>query len=162
MGTGEAPDSLRLKPSRERKFPNLIREGYRVTSPDEWVYNCVAHAADRTDARWWPTADEVEGVFWPESVPRDETIEAFILVFGTLGYTPCGDSILETGFETIAIYVDLNGVPCHVARQLTSGRWTSKLGGWEDIEHDTLTAVESSDYGKATHFLKRSRTAGSS
>lgn len=39
------------------------------------------------------------------------------------------------------------------------GRWTSKLGDWEDIEHDTLFAVEDAgeryrDYGQARTFLK--------
>ena len=43
----------------------------------------------------------------------------------------------------------------HVALQLPTGRWTSKLGGLEDIEHDTLKALEGIDYGEPVRFMKR-------
>jgi hypothetical protein len=45
----------------------------------------------------------------------------------------------------------------HVARQLRSGKWTSKLGDWEDIEHDDPYALECEDYGKIAKFMKRRR-----
>jgi len=47
-----------------------------------------------------------------------------------------------TRFEKIAIYA-AGGVPTHAAKQTSDGRWKSKLGGWEDIEHNTPKAVES-------------------
>ena len=53
------------------------------------------------------------------------------------GYAPIGeDGPLQDGYEKIAIYA-LDGEPTHAARQLDTGRWTSKLGKHEDIEHDT-------------------------
>jgi hypothetical protein len=42
----------------------------------------------------------------------------------------------------------------HAARQLPGGRWTSKLGNREDIEHD-LNAVSGEAYGTVVMVLKR-------
>jgi hypothetical protein len=89
-------------------------------------------------------------------VPRDETLQSFVLAFNTLGYTSCDDGKLEHGFEKVAIYADDAGTPTHMARQLLSGIWISKCGGLEDIEHETLDALEGPIYGTAVQFLKRS------
>lgn len=43
----------------------------------------------------------------------------------------------------------------HVARQLTDGKWTSKLGQLEDIVHSTVDAIAGSDYGEVIQFMKR-------
>jgi hypothetical protein len=69
---------------------------------------------------------------------------------------------LEHGVEKVAIYVDCDGVPTHAARQLADGTWTSKLGEWEDIQHDTLEAMEDREdlglgYGKVGLLLRRQR-----
>ena len=42
----------------------------------------------------------------------------------------------------------------HAARQLTSGRWTSKVGQNIDIEH-TLAGLEGPFYGEVVRILKR-------
>jgi hypothetical protein len=42
----------------------------------------------------------------------------------------------------------------HAARQLPSGRWTSKIGVLEDIEH-SLRDLEGDEYGTATVLMKR-------
>ena len=60
----------------------------------------------------------------------------------------------------MALYGDAGGAPTHVARQLPSGAWTSKLGDWEDIEHQTLASLEERPgaapaYGKVARILKR-------
>ncbi len=49
----------------------------------------------------------------------------------------------------------------HVARQLKEGMWTSKLGPDEDIEHNTLDALEGELYGAVTQVLKRPLTTRS-
>ena len=77
--------------------------------------------------------------------------------FRTLGYEVCENERLETGFEKIAIYAEIDGELKHAARQLESGRWTSKLGGWEDIEHSTLAALEGKEYGRVMRLMKRLR-----
>ena len=115
----------------------------------------MAYAAGKNTVWWWPVGEETEGVFWPEGVPRIETLEAFIVAFHTEGYTPCEDGELEEGFEKIALYVDADGKPAHAAKQLSSGSWTSKLGEWEDIEHKTLDSISCPTYGIAISFLRR-------
>lgn len=101
--------------------------------------------------------EETEGIFWPDGVPREETIEAFVAAYKTKDYLPCDDmnTDLEPGFEKIVIYVDANNEPTHAARQLQSGAWTSKLGDWEDIEHKTLACVGDGVYGTVAKVLKR-------
>ncbi len=49
-----------------------------------------------------------------------------------------------------------DGVPTHAARQMTNGRWTSKLGAWEIIEHD-FDALEGAEYGQIVEILRRRR-----
>jgi hypothetical protein len=143
-------------------FPNLRPEDYVVTSAEDPDYNCIAHAAGRSDAPWWPVEEGTEGVFWPEGVAREETLDCFISAFRIVGYEPCASLGPEDGFEKVVLYADGNGVPSHAARQLPSGAWSSKLGDWEDIEHKTLACLEGREggapaYGKVARALKRRR-----
>ena len=70
-------------------------------------------------------------------------------------YKVCETGQSEPGVEKIAIYVDDNDVPQHVARQLPDGNWTSKLGKGEDIQHDSLDGLEGDLYGKVAIFMMR-------
>lgn len=72
-----------------------------------------------------------------------------------LGYEVCADGGLEPAFEKIVIYANENNSPTHVARQLPSGVWTSKLGAAEDIEHESVGALEGNLYGKIARFMRR-------
>ena len=46
---------------------------------------------------WWP---DPQGLgFWPESVPRTESLEAFYRAFEAIGYSACDAETLEAGFE---------------------------------------------------------------
>jgi hypothetical protein len=87
-------------------------------------------------------------------VPRTETLEAFREAFATLGYVVGIGEEPEPDFEKIALFADDQGVPRHVARQLPSSRWTSKLGLLEDIEH-ALHDLEGTAYGSVVLVLKR-------
>ena len=82
-----------------------------------------------------------------------ETVAAFQEAFGSLGFVVCENEDLEVGFEKIALFAD-DDVPQHAARQLSNGRWTSKLGELEDIEHP-LHALEGAEYGKVVLLLSR-------
>ncbi len=137
----------------ERLFPNLSVSGYKITSPATAEYNCVGWAAGEADFWWWPS-DEV-GCYWPANAPLSETIQAFAQAFAGLEYEVCSSSELEQGYEKIAICANALGVPTHVARQLVSGAWTSKIGRLEDIEHSVLSGLEGDAYGKAVLFLRR-------
>jgi hypothetical protein len=68
------------------------------------------------------------------------------------------DGNLEAGYEKIAIYYRPGTVDfLHVARQLSDGRWTSKLGRGEDITHNTVEGLEGvGAYGRVARFMRRS------
>ena len=135
----------------ERMFPNLAQSGYRVTSPATRYYNCIAWAADDTEDWWWPAPN----AYWPVAAPYEESLDAFVQAFRTLGYELCDNGDLEAECEKIALYADTSGKPKHAARQLVSGKWTSKVGRGVDIEHNTLEALSGDLYGDVVLFLKR-------
>lgn len=133
-------------------FPGLRNTPHAVTSPSDPRYNCIAWAAGATDRWWWPGHPST--TYWPENVPRVETLDAFKEVFAHFGYSPCDDQTVEPGMEKVALFAGSDGVPTHAARQLRSGLWTSKLGKLHDIEH-VLTAVEGDAYGVVAQIMKR-------
>jgi len=135
----------------EDVFPGLSGQQYAVTSPRDDRYNCIAWAAGDTGRWWWPDADEEDT--WPAGVARVETVEAFRDAFATLGYAACDGEELEAGHEKVAVFA-LTGAPKHAARQLSSGRWTSKLGPMEDIEH-ALHDLTGMVYGSVVLIMKR-------
>ena len=146
-----------MEPGKEFRFPNLKRDEYTVTSPETTEYNCIAWAANDS-TRWWEP-----NFYWPTDIPSEISIESFKSLFELLGYEECVSPELEPDFEKIAIYLDDDLLPCHAARQLTNGHWTSKLGDWQDIEHQTLTALENSQlmkspYGFVALIMRRPRS----
>jgi hypothetical protein len=127
---------------------------YQLTSPDTIDYNCAAWAAEDSENLWWPDAQNIH--YWPPGVKREETLEAFQTAYQTLGYEVTQNDNLEKGFQKIAIYTGSNQVPKHVARQISNGKWTSKLGQDEDIEHDNLQGlVGNPGYGEVACIMKR-------
>ena len=137
-------------------LPNLINSNYCITSDASKRYNCIAWAAGVDTRFWWPAC----GGFWPKDAPREETVRAFVLAFATLGYEKTDNSDLEDDFEKIAIYArSENGKcePTHASRQLSNGRWTSKLGNYIDIEHSTPECVNGPVYGQPILFMRRNR-----
>jgi hypothetical protein len=141
----------------ERAFPKLQGANYRVTSPSTDTYNCIAWAAGAINAWWWPFG-EPDKVHWPEGVERLTTLDVFRHLFATLGYVVCVGEELEPGFEKVALFADPDDIPQHAARQLANGRWTSKLGRSEDIEHQ-LHDLEGEVYGTVALVMKRPQPA---
>lgn len=150
----------RLSVALESRFPKLLTAGYKVESRKDRNYNCIAWSAKRDQTHWWEPRNE-PGFYWPEGIANDYSMESFIAVFQELGYVICDDSRLEDGFEKVALY-EAEGWFAHVSHQLPDGRWASKLGEAEDIEHNSLEALESDDYGSPSVFLKRAKTTTSS
>lgn len=139
-------------------FPNLDDTTCTVTSPPTMRYNCIAWAAKNNTRWWWP--DPLGIAFWP--LPnRELTMEAFVEVFQGLGYQICVDESLERGLEKIALYgkkeQDKLAIPTHAALQLDTGKWTSKIGGLQDIIHDTPDAAAGPLYGRTLIFMSRPR-----
>jgi len=148
----------------EAQIPNLAAHFYVVTSDVDPDYNCIAWAAGDTRRHWWPTRSSREGpAYWPEGARREETLEAFIEAFATLGFVrrESETADLEQGVEKVAIYVSpASSKPTHTARQLPTGRWSSKLNVGIDIEHPDLAAVAGDRgfaYGEVACILRRAR-----
>jgi len=144
--------------SLELRYQSLRSSDYSVTSPRTPNYNCVAWAAGEDRRPWWPIPYDTAPYYWPLGEQEDESLDVFIECFQSLGYEVCDDENFEPGFEKVAIYVDENGMPSHMARQLASGIWTSKCGDLEDISHQTLSALEgdrSYGYGTVVCIMKR-------
>lgn len=133
-------------------FPRLTPANHQVTSPATRSYNCVAWAAGEV-VRWWEP-----GKFWPcPLLGKDFTVDDMVEAFRTIGYDLCADDTLEPGFEKVALYAEALDDPTHASRQLLDGRWTSKLGPDEDIEHDTADDVAGGLYGDVVQFMRRAR-----
>ncbi len=137
----------------EAVFPQLRETGYRITSPRDRVYNCIAWAMGRTDKWWWPIGTVDPDNYWPPQAPPEETIAAFVQAFQSLGYTETTDDTLREGLEKVALYA-WNDKPTHAARQLPSSLWTSKLGNAVDIEH-THVGLVGDKYGAVVKFFER-------
>jgi len=135
-------------------FPGLAA-GYRITSPTSDDYNCIAWAAGRGDRWWWP--GHPDG-FWPPGVQAAATVAAFEAAYRSVGYEACASGAFESVFDKIVIFTDAAGVPTHAARQLLSGRWTSKLGRDVDIEHRAPESLTSVVYGAPALFMRRRRS----
>jgi hypothetical protein len=145
---------MSAKDAIERCFPKLLGQPWRKTSDGTNDYNCLAWAAGETHRRW----DLDPNYYWP--IPRrEQTIPVFIAAYATRGFVECDNGDLENGYEKIAIYA-LGKRPQHAARQLANGKWTSKLGPFWDIEHETAEGVETTGdgpakYGTVVAYMKR-------
>jgi hypothetical protein len=131
-------------------FPRLTRENHRITSPADPEYNCIAWSVGDT-TRWYQP-----GRFWPIPASADDAgLGVLEQMFLAMGYRDCGcDDSLEPGFEKVALY-GYGLYYTHAARQLPSGKWTSKLGPQQDIEHDTPHDVSGPAYGEVAQVMKR-------
>jgi hypothetical protein len=137
-----------------RSFALAEDGSWQQTSDATDEYNCAAWAAGVTDANWWPDPELTE-YYWPDGVVRDGSLDAFVAGYGTLGYEVCRDGEQEAGYEKLVIYATRLDSPQHVARQLPDGRWSSKLGAWEDIVHDAPRSLAGGRYGNPTVFMRR-------
>lgn len=133
------------------EFPRL--RDFRITSEPTCDYNCIGWGAGEDD-RWWEP-NNPDG-YWPEGVPASMAPKALEAAYATIGYARCNDGTLEPGFEKIALFVGSNGKWSHAARQLPSGRWTSKMGKAHDIEHD-LPTMSGGAYGTIWAYMRRSK-----
>lgn len=140
----------------EQSFPGIAGK-YNLTSPKDEKYNCVSWAVGDV-RRFWDDirilGRRVKGYYWPDGCDV-ETLEGWKCVFALHGYKECESESFDTDFEKIAIYTFDSGDPSHVARQMGSGKWSSKLGVSFDIEHDTLDSLKGEEYGKVAVIMQR-------
>lgn len=158
-----------LPPERECHYPQLRSHGYKVsseTTDDKPVkYNCVAFAAGGDTKFWWEPSTfnskpvKRPGRFWPDGIDTDDSIETYVKVFESLGYSVCKNEIrdcikVDLLYEKVIIYGYPERAFSHVAYQLYFG-WVSKLGDWQDIKHKTFNGLEGDYYGNVAVVMKR-------
>jgi hypothetical protein len=145
-----------MKPGRSRQsnlsvlFPRLTVEPFAETSAATPQYNCIAWAMGDQSRCWWPDAY----YYWPAGLLRTPTFLAFRAMLESFGFEVCESEDLEAGFEKVALYGRAAGDVTHAARQLGNGRWTSKLGKLQDIEH-TLCGLQGAQYGTVLLIMRR-------
>lgn len=144
----------------EERLPKLARDGYRITSPRDDNYNCVAWVV-RDVRHWWGPG--VDGFFWPRNVgddfADDGDLHEYVAAFSAAGFETCSDGVLEIGFEKIAVYSDGEYFE-HVAYQCADGEWSSKLGALNDIRHasaESLCGPGLHEYSPIQLFMRRVR-----
>lgn len=133
--------------------PNLTDNNHKVESKKTFRYNCVAWAAGFSNKKWGHQA----GYFRPDDVDPSPGIEFLVALFASLGFKKCDDGDFEKGFEKVALYA-ADDEWQHAARQKGNGKWTSKIGDFEDIEHDSPNDVAGGSYGTVVRFMKRGTT----
>lgn len=118
------------------------------TSKQTWDYNCVMWSLHRDD--YW------KDFFYTEDgyISIDQSIKPYVEFFKENGFSICETNVVEEGFEKICIY-SKNGIFSHVSRQLKDGRWASKMGNYEDIEHLSVFDVNGEGYGAPEVYMKK-------
>jgi len=129
-------------------FPNLTDRNHRITSPQTANYNCIAWAVNDTD-KWWEP-----GSYWPVPDENRFNLDALVLAMLTIGFRPITPADFDDAGEIIALYAE-GQFYTHAARRLSNGKWTSKLGRSEDIEHDRPEDLAGGVYGSVVQFMQR-------
>lgn len=145
----------KLSSEREDAFRSMVEAGYKVTSLESTDYNCVAHAARDQTLKWDCPGFPVPGYYWPPGAMEGDHPEALASAFAAIGYERCQGGELEVGYEKVALYVDSSGEWQHAALQLPNGKWSSKLGHWEDVMHASPHCFGDSIYGNVIYFMRR-------
>ena len=152
-------------------FPKLKLDlQFRISSPKNINYNCIAWADYHDDEYWWPEVtpyNKLDGVkyVWPFKIKNSEKLEFFIELFSKLGYIEESDNIENEhpNYRKIALFVKVGSdlsdrLSCectHAVRQLSNGLWASKLGRNHDIEHSNPHDLEGQGYGIIAIILKK-------
>lgn len=153
-------DLTDLQKIEDVHFPALKGgKGYQKTSESSTDYNCLSWVLGIDWVNY--ATDELPGYFWFPGVARVWEMATIRQIVEKHSYIECDSFELEEGYEKIVFYVDDSGSPEHFSRQLPTGKWTSKLGGLWDIEHDELDSIAIPEYGTPKVVFKR-RIVGSS
>ena len=134
-------------------FPSLHHDiNWKINSPEDGSYNCLAYAAVITDKFFWP-GNRPEYT-WHKDVPMDTQLPTLILFYEKHEFIECENFDFENGYQKIALYIKDDEIT-HAARQLSTGLWCSKLGPSHDIIHSNPYTVEGNQYGRAVSAMKR-------
>ena len=162
-GAARIPDGQRRVLNKRTINPNDPR--FVSVSPDvSDDYNCIAWALGNRNAWWEPYAPgsivEDRG-YWPDGLPHDRAPETLRELFRQQGFVDCEDGDLDPHSVKIALYQlpaeDGSYKWTHVARQLRTGLWTSKLGNSYEVTHRRPDDLDGELYGEVYAYMAKPR-----
>ncbi|KYF94249.1 type IV secretion protein Rhs [Sorangium cellulosum] len=149
---GSAPPMYKSKLPEERKFMEdngvhdhfpKLGDNYEVLAPQDENYNCIAHTLGMSDS--WVN---------PVTGPAADRLQGMDSIYGTQGYIRSSDMdfSLKPGTQKIVVYGTKNADGTiaeitHGAIQDEHGTWTSKLGQWPLIRHESPESLSGPAYG---------------
>lgn len=95
------------------------------------------------------------GYYWPSGAGKGEKVRNLFQAFEAVGFQRCDDGVLKRDLEKVALYADEAGNWTHAARQKDDGSWTSKIGGFEDIQHEGPEHLCGEEYGAIHCYMAR-------
>lgn len=137
------------------KWPNLkIGDNFSYTSLKRRGFNCVAYALEFENKDWDMLV--FAKIYNLDKTQLDHSANGYAKIFSEkFGFEKCDNPNLEEGFKKIALYENNEGDFTHIARQMESGKWTSKMGNYEDIEHYDLIGISGNFYGKPSMYMRK-------
>lgn len=142
-------------------FRGLRNAQWDIKSKADINYNCIAWSAGEKHRRW--DLSDHPGThlpsYWPEGVKKSEGIAYLIAAMMKEGFVVCEREEAVTydpEFDTIVVY-ERDAKWEHAARLLHNGMWSSKIGYFNDIQHDSPEAIAGRDYGHPFKYMKRRR-----
>lgn len=148
------------------QFPLLASDPkFKITSPQDNNYNCLAWAYQMYKDRWmWPPIEEdgtpipvIDGdPWWPENVGVGLNIKFLVQAFQQKGFCLCSKWEHEEGYVKVALYYNpQNEHMTHAARESrVNNCWMSKLGRNHDIHHSSPYTIEGNIYGKVYCIMR--------
>ena len=128
-----------------------------VSSETSTAYNCMP-------GLWEPHSPgsiaEDQG-HWPVGLPHDRAPETLRTLFQREGFVDCENGDLDPNSVKIALYQaqesDGSYRWTHVARQLKTGLWTSKLGSSYEATHRNPEDLDGRLYGAVFAYMAKPR-----
>jgi hypothetical protein len=137
------------------KWPNLLLgTNFCYSSYKKRGYNCVAYALGVENKDWDMLV--FAKMFGLNKNDLDHSANGYAIIFREkFGFEICQESEKEEGFKKIALYENNEGDFKHLSLQLENGKWTSKMGVYEDINHRDLNSISGDFYGHPVMFMKK-------
>ncbi len=135
-----------------------------VNSDASPEYNCIAWALGIKNQWWEPHSQgsivEDRG-YWPAGLPHNRAPQTLRALFWREGFVDCENGDFDPNIVKIALYrlPDTDGSYrwTHVARQLKTGLWTSKLGSSYEVTHRKPDDLDGSLYGEVYAYMAKPR-----
>ena len=140
-------------------WPKLKTTNFHFTSEQSIFYNCFSWAIG--EINFWIDMSYFQIRYNLDPSNLDHSAKGYAdCLTKYYGFEICSDGKLEEGMEKVVLYENHNKDWTHIARQLSNGYWTSKMGDFEDIEHYNVEALSGGLYGMPVIYMRRELATG--